>query len=100
MSIGKTIKVLRVSSGIKQKELAARLRVTANYLSLVESDRRDPSVSLLRSVASELDVPIGLFLWDTSATVAEFDRQERKIYEEIKELIFKFQALRTQGKTF
>jgi len=98
MSIGKTIKLLRISSGLKQKELAAKLEVTPNYLSLVESDKREPSMSFLRALAEELDLPMGLFLWDTSKTVSAFDSEQKKIYEEIKNLIFKFQRLRTQVK--
>lgn len=96
MSVGRTIKLLRISSGLKQKELAAKLGVTANYMSLVESGKREPSMSLLRALSEELALPIGLFLWDTSDTVAGFDTEQRKVYEEIKNLIFEFQRLRTQ----
>lgn len=96
MSLGKTIKLLRISSGLKQKELAPKLGITPNYLSLVENDKREPSMSFLRALAGELDLPLGLFLWDTSKTVSVFDSEQKKIYEEIKNLIFKFQRLRTQ----
>ena len=96
MSLGKTIKLLRISSGLKQKELAPRLGVTANYLSLVENDKREPRVSFLRALSAELNLPMGLFLWDTSDTVSGFDTEQRRVYEEIKNLIFEFQKLRTQ----
>jgi len=43
--------------------MAERLDITSNYLSLVENDRREPSLTLLRKIASELDVPLGYFLW-------------------------------------
>jgi len=98
MSVGKTIKLLRVSSGLKQKELAAKVRVTPNYLSLVENNKREPSMSFLRALSKELDLPMGLFLWDTSKTVSAFNTEQKKIYEEIKDLIFKFQRVRTKVK--
>lgn len=98
MSLGKTIKLLRISSELKQKDLAPRLGVTANYLSLVENEKREPSMSFLRALSKELDLPMGLFLWDTSKTVSAFDSEQKMIYEEIKDLIFKFQRLRTKVK--
>ena len=98
MSVGKTIKLLRVSSGLKQKELAPKVGVTPNYLSLVENNKREPSMSFLRALSKELNLPMGLFLWDTSKTVSAFNNEQKKLYEEIKDLIFKFQRLRTKVK--
>lgn len=98
MSLGKTIKLLRISSGLKQKELAPKLGVTPNYLSLVENDKREPSMSILRALSKELDLPMGLFLWDTSKKVSKFNDEQERIYSEIKDLIFKFQRLRKRVK--
>ncbi len=52
MSVGRAVKFARVAAGIKQKDLAGRLDVSPNYLSLVENDKRDPSISFLRNVAN------------------------------------------------
>jgi transcriptional regulator with XRE-family HTH domain len=65
MKLGRAIKLIRTSSGLKQKDIAAKLGVTSNYISLVESGNREPSVSLLKKLATILGVPVGLFfLWD------------------------------------
>jgi transcriptional regulator with XRE-family HTH domain len=65
MGIGKAIKLIRTASGLKQKEVAKKLGVTSNYLSLIESGRREPSVSLLKRLATVLHVPIAVFfLWE------------------------------------
>jgi transcriptional regulator with XRE-family HTH domain len=65
MELGKAIKLIRVASGLKQKDIATKLDVTPNYISLIESGNREPSVSLLKSLANIFGVPVGLFfLWE------------------------------------
>jgi len=65
MHLGTAIKLIRTSGGLKQKDVAEKLGVTANYISLVESGSREPSVSLLKKLATILGVPVGLFfLWE------------------------------------
>ena len=61
--IGQTLKLLRVAADLKQTELAKDLGVTANYLSLVENGRREPSLTFLQKFANRLDVPLKHFLW-------------------------------------
>jgi transcriptional regulator with XRE-family HTH domain len=63
MSIGSTLKLLRVASDLKQTSLAKDLNVTANYLSLVESGKKEPSLTFLKKFAHRLNVPLGYFLW-------------------------------------
>jgi transcriptional regulator with XRE-family HTH domain len=68
MELGKAVKLMRTASGLKQKEVASRIGVTSNYVSLVEGGKREPSVSFLRKLAEILRVPVGLFfLWDEAA---------------------------------
>ncbi len=65
MKLGRALKLMRTASGLKQKEVAAKLRVTQNYLSLIENGKRNPSLSILKALARVLGVPIGLFfLWE------------------------------------
>ncbi|MGB7434538.1 MAG: helix-turn-helix transcriptional regulator [Candidatus Acidiferrum sp.] len=64
MTLGNAIKLVRTATGIKQGALAKKLNVSANYLSLIENGRREPSISFLRRLASALGVPVGIFfLW-------------------------------------
>lgn len=65
MNLSMATKILRTAKGMKQKEVASKLGVTANYVSLVENGSREPSVSYLRGLARILGVPVGLFfLWE------------------------------------
>jgi transcriptional regulator with XRE-family HTH domain len=65
MELSRAVRLMRTASGMKQKDVARKVGVTPNYLSLVENGRREPSVSLLKGLARVLGVPIGLFfLWE------------------------------------
>ena len=63
MSIGSTLKLLRVASDLKQFSLAKDLDVTANYLSLVENGKKEPSLTFLKKFSQRLNIPLGYFLW-------------------------------------
>ncbi len=65
MELARAIKLTRTASGMKQKEIAVKVGVTPNYLSLVENGKREPSISFLKRLATVLGVPVGLFfLWE------------------------------------
>lgn len=62
MKIGKAIKIARIKRGLQQKELAESLGVSANYISLLENDKRDPSWSFICRASDALKTPIPLLL--------------------------------------
>ncbi len=62
MTLGAAIKLIRTARGIKQKDLAAALGVSANYISLLEKGEREPSLAALRKIASALGVPTTVLL--------------------------------------
>ncbi len=90
MTLGNAIKLIRTAKGVKQLTLARQLDVSPNYVSLVEKDRREPSVGFLRKVAKELGVPVGLFfLWqDTGDPVLK----SRNMVE-LRDLLTRIQAM-------
>jgi transcriptional regulator with XRE-family HTH domain len=57
MNVGECIKVLRDSAGLKQRELAERAGISASLLSLVEANKREPTIKLLRDIARALGIP-------------------------------------------
>ena len=63
MNLGKAIKLVRTAAGIRQGALARQMNVTANYLSLIENSKREPSISFLRKLASALGVPVAVFFF-------------------------------------
>ena len=62
VDIGRSIKFVRVAAGIRQGEMAKRLSISQNYLSLLENNRAEPSLSLLRRISTEFHVPVNFLL--------------------------------------
>jgi transcriptional regulator with XRE-family HTH domain len=52
--------LIRTARGFTQRDLAAQLKVSANYLSLVESGKREPSLAFLNRLSGKLGVPIAM----------------------------------------
>ena len=98
MSLGITIKLLRTSAGLKQADLADRLRVSSNYISLVENCKRDPSLSFLRSLSDVLGVPIGTFLLGPTIDRADLTDYERQLVQRINDLILEMQRVQLQRR--
>lgn len=56
--IGSKIRLLRQNKGLTLTELARKTQTTAGYLSQLERDMTDPSLSTLRKIAAVLDTPL------------------------------------------
>jgi transcriptional regulator with XRE-family HTH domain len=90
VTLGNAIKLIRTAKGVKQLTLAKELDVTPNYISLVEKDKREPSIGFLRKLAKELEVPVGLFfLWQEDNN----SKLKPERLDELRNLLAKIQAL-------
>jgi transcriptional regulator with XRE-family HTH domain len=83
MMLGKTIRMLRVARDLSQGKLAREIRVSPGYLSLVEKEKREPSLGLLKRLASYFDIPVGFLLLERSDT-RTFNADQRRIMNEIR----------------
>jgi transcriptional regulator with XRE-family HTH domain len=81
---------------MRQRDLAGELRVSPNYLSMLEADRRLPSVGFLRKLASRLHVPAGLFLLWTEAGKSNLRKKQA---EQVRELLIRIQAIYLEDAT-
>jgi len=89
VKLGRAIKVMRTASGIKQKDIANKIGVTPNYVSLVEAGKREPSIAFLRRIAKVIGVPVGLFfLWAESA-----DGSSPRINPQLRTLLTELEAM-------
>jgi transcriptional regulator with XRE-family HTH domain len=61
MNYSKAIKTIRVAKNLSQKDLAALLSVTANYISKLETGDRAPSTEFIEDFCKKLGVPYYLF---------------------------------------
>lgn len=69
MNYGRAIRTLRAARRLSQKQLAKRARISASYISLVESGSRTPSPDVISTISRVLDVPV--FLLSLFASDAE-----------------------------
>ncbi len=58
MSIGEKVRDKREAFNLTQRELAEVIGITPQHLSLVEQDKKTPSVALLTKMAQKLGVSI------------------------------------------
>ncbi|MCI2395641.1 XRE family transcriptional regulator [Aliiroseovarius sediminis] len=70
-SLGADIRALRKSRGLTLSDLAGALDRSVGWLSQVERDKSDPSISDLRAVARALGVPMSLLFAHASAPADE-----------------------------
>lgn len=62
ITIGKAIKIIREAKGKSLGVLAKQAKVSIPYLSLVESNKRNPSLDVIQRIAESLEVPPDIFL--------------------------------------
>lgn len=70
-TLGADLRALRRARGLTIAELAARMDRSVGWISQVERDMSDPSISDLRGLATCLDVPMSMLFAHASAPVAE-----------------------------
>jgi transcriptional regulator with XRE-family HTH domain len=58
MTLGKRIKERRQALGLTQQQLAEALGVTPQHISVIEQDKRAPSLSSLARMAEQLGVTV------------------------------------------
>jgi transcriptional regulator with XRE-family HTH domain len=80
MNIGEAIVILRKRKGVKQKEMAAEIGISASHLSLVENNEQKPSVDLIAKIASYFDLPVSSIVY--MAMRDNFDNEEQQKYFE------------------
>lgn len=63
MNIGQAIKLCRIRRGISQTILAQQANCSVSYLSMLENNKRDPTLSTLNNIASALRIPVSIIFF-------------------------------------
>ena len=66
--LGEHVRNMRKKRGITLKELAEKTGLSIGYISQIERDLTDPSLSTLRKLSAALDIPTYLFMGGESST--------------------------------
>ena len=85
MKLGQLIKSLRISHGISQKELSEKLDMSTNYLCLIETSKRMPSVDLIARIAKELKISKDALDFLSTDVPTELDKENSKKYMKLQE---------------
>ena len=97
--LGKTIKILRVAKGLKQSEVAKQLKVSVACISLIENNKRSPSLTLLNKLSGILDVPVSLFWINLDMSRKDITPQEKSLLMDVRDIMFQIESLRLQERT-
>jgi transcriptional regulator with XRE-family HTH domain len=77
--LGEKIRKIRVDRNMSLRELAEKTGLTPSFLSQVERDLTEPSITSLRKISAALDVPIFYFLLESSEMSPVVRKDERKV---------------------
>ena len=61
-ALGALLRARRVAAGLSLRELSRRTDISNAYLGQLERGRHDPSLRVLRTIASALDLPLATLL--------------------------------------
>ncbi|MCK9438529.1 MAG: helix-turn-helix transcriptional regulator [Bacilli bacterium] len=86
-SIGQLIKIGRINKSLSQEDVASKLKVTKNYISLVENNKKDPSINFLKKISKLLDIPVILLIWEKIDLPKGKTESEKKILSQLENMI-------------
>jgi putative transcriptional regulator len=87
MNIGEVIVDLRKQKGVKQKDLATALDISAAYLSQVEHNEEKPSVSLIANIANYFDLPVTAIFFKALDIDKLKNSEQRKYFKTAKPVV-------------
>jgi len=84
--IKRTLRAFREIAGLRQVELAKKLGVSANYISVVESGKKRPSLKYLEKFAKELNLPLQALVWSSFEDQETGDNALQQVTKKIEDL--------------
>ena len=76
MDLGNTISTIRKRKGFTQIEFANKCNITQSYLSQIESNKREPNISIVKIISKNLDIPLPVIFF---LSMNESDIDETKV---------------------
>ena len=95
INLGIPIKKYRKQKGIKQSELANTIGVTPTYISALENNRKEPSISLITKICEALDIPKEVLFWEAVTTLIKVKPQDKDILDAANCIVNEYYAQRT-----
>ncbi len=83
MNLGEIIKALRKQKALNQVQLSESCGITVTYLSLIENGKKEPTLSLLKTIANSLQVPLPILLF-YALTEEDIPESRKEFFNVIK----------------
>ncbi len=85
MNIGKALKLCRTAKDLSLEALAERAEISVSYLSRIENQKREPTLSLVSKLADALAIPVPVlvFLASDSGELTGFDAHMERQFADL-----------------
>lgn len=87
MSKHRLLRLLRESNGLRQSEVADQIGISACYLSLIESGKKELTSELLERLCEQYNVPSYLFAWNEKDLERTATSEERSILKKMNDYL-------------
>lgn len=97
MKIGQILKHIRIHKGISQKEMAEKLGISTNYLSLIESEKKEPSQDKIADFAKALNTSKEALLLASTDAPSELNEKDKKDFMRLQKNIVSLLVFELSG---
>jgi transcriptional regulator with XRE-family HTH domain len=98
MSLGHVLKLIRTNKGFNQKEMADMLGISQNYLSLIESEKKQPSSDRIASMAKNMNVTSDALVFAASDVPEELSSKDGKEFQRLQNNIISLLLFELTGE--
>jgi transcriptional regulator with XRE-family HTH domain len=98
MKIGSLIKKIRMMKGLTQVQLAEKVGITQNYMSLIETDTKMPSNEKIKAFAKHLNISEEAIQFLSTEPPDELESDDKKKYVKLQNNILSLILFELSGK--
>jgi transcriptional regulator with XRE-family HTH domain len=98
VKLGKRIKMIRITAGIKQKDLAKDLNIPAPLLSMYENGTREPSLTFLDKISKYFKIPISNLFTLLDETPKGQQNEISVLMKDMKSILISLEKQTLKGK--
>jgi len=85
IKFGSAVKKYRLVARFTQERLSSKVGIQPTFLSAIENNKKEPSITLLKKISSALKVPTELVFLE-SILIVKVSNQDKKITSTLKKL--------------
>jgi transcriptional regulator with XRE-family HTH domain len=98
MSLGHVLKLVRINKGFNQKQMAELLGISQNYLSLIESGKKQPTTDRISELAKNLNISSDALVFAASDVPQELNTKDKKDFERLQKNIISLLLFELTGE--